>query len=57
LHEPLENPGIADLTADVDFGYLRKCIGDKALAYGPVAQADFLEKLGIHVRLKVRLSG
>jgi NADH dehydrogenase [ubiquinone] 1 alpha subcomplex assembly factor 7 len=49
----LIDPGLADLTADVDFGYLKKCIGDKALTYGPVNQADFLNRLGMQVRLQV----
>jgi NADH dehydrogenase [ubiquinone] 1 alpha subcomplex assembly factor 7 len=29
LHEPLVEPGSADLTADVDFSYLKEMAGDK----------------------------
>lgn len=29
LYDPLQNPGSADLTADVDFAYLKHCCGDK----------------------------
>ena len=29
LHEPLVEPGSADLTADVDFSYLKELAGDK----------------------------
>ena len=28
LYDPLENPGSADLTADVDFSYLKRCCGE-----------------------------
>jgi NADH dehydrogenase [ubiquinone] 1 alpha subcomplex assembly factor 7 len=55
LHDPLLNPGSADLTADVDFKYLRDTVSDKALVFGPVTQEIFLNKLGIQVRLQVHL--
>jgi hypothetical protein len=35
---PLESPGEVDLTADVDFGELRKAVEGKCLAYVPVDQ-------------------
>lgn len=53
--DPLVSPGTADLTADVDFGYLRNAVADKTVTYGPVTQAYFLKQLGIDVRLKVLL--
>lgn len=28
LYDPLQNPGSADLTADVDFSYLKRCCGE-----------------------------
>lgn len=53
LWEPLKNAGSADITADVDFGYIRKQVEDKALVFGPVAQEQFLKTLGIELRLEV----
>ncbi|XP_063234061.1 protein arginine methyltransferase NDUFAF7, mitochondrial isoform X2 [Bacillus rossius redtenbacheri] len=52
--DPLVAPGTADLTVDVDFSYLRGCAGD-SLMLGPVSQASFLERMGIHTRLQVLL--
>eukprot|EP00058_Branchiostoma_floridae_P024793 XP_002610283.1 hypothetical protein BRAFLDRAFT_126844 [Branchiostoma floridae] len=55
LHEVLQEPGSADLTADVDFSYLRHmCAGkDKALTHGPITQREFLENMAIELRLQV----
>ncbi len=51
LVDPLEHPGEADLTADVDFGYLRRqSEGFETLTYGPIEQGSFLSQLGIRVR-------
>ena len=51
LHDPLNEPGCADLTADVDFGYLKRhCEKFDVLTYGPVSQNKFLTQLGIQVR-------
>lgn len=50
---PLQDPGDADLTADVDFGYLRRIAEEKSIVYGPVNQSDFLTQLGIGLRLEV----
>ncbi|KAK9876315.1 hypothetical protein WA026_012614 [Henosepilachna vigintioctopunctata] len=52
LHDPLVEPGKADLTADVDFLQLKESAleGDKVLAFGPVTQRDFLMKMGIDHR-------
>ncbi|XP_059483598.1 protein arginine methyltransferase NDUFAF7, mitochondrial [Neocloeon triangulifer] len=55
LHDPLLNPGSADLTADVDFNYLSRCLKSKALTFGPVTQEKFLKSLGIEVRLNLLL--
>ncbi len=60
-HNPLSDPGMADLTADVDFRYLRRWCqgrdGGKAavLVYGPVEQREFLDRLGMSVRKEVLL--
>lgn len=53
LHDPLVDPGSADLTADVDFSYFRACLENKLLTFGPVNQRDFLKRMGIDVRLQV----
>lgn len=47
----LKDPGDADLTADVDFGYLKRHLRDKALLFGPVNQRNFLLKCGLQSRL------
>lgn len=59
LHDPLIEPGSADLTADVDFAALKRAVRHssnpeewKALVtFGTVDQASFLNKMGIQVRL------
>lgn len=50
---PLHDPGNADLTADVDFSYLRSLTQEKSIVFGPVNQRDFLVQIGIGLRLKV----
>lgn len=52
--DPLISPGAADLTADVDFSYIRNAVIDKAVTFGPVSQSYFLRNMGIDMRLKVR---
>lgn len=47
-------PGTADLTADVDFSYLRRMAQGQVASLGPLQQHDFLRNMGIDVRLKVR---
>ncbi|XP_015434992.1 PREDICTED: NADH dehydrogenase [ubiquinone] complex I, assembly factor 7 homolog [Dufourea novaeangliae] len=53
-YNPLLNPGIADLTADVDFAAIKRIAekDDRLITFGPVPQACFLRCLGIDVRLK-----
>jgi NADH dehydrogenase [ubiquinone] 1 alpha subcomplex assembly factor 7 len=49
--DPLEDPGEADLTVQVDFGHLgRAALKEGALVHGPVPQAAFLEALGLGAR-------
>ncbi|XP_029387479.1 protein arginine methyltransferase NDUFAF7, mitochondrial isoform X2 [Mus pahari] len=55
LHDVLTAPGTADLTADVDFSYLRRMAQGKVASLGPVEQWTFLKNMGIDVRLKVLL--
>lgn len=47
-----EEPGSADLTANVDFGYLRESLTDTARALGPISQSSFLLSLGLEPRMK-----
>ncbi|XP_023566971.1 protein arginine methyltransferase NDUFAF7, mitochondrial [Octodon degus] len=55
LHDVLIAPGTADLTADVDFSYLRRMAQGKVVSLGPIQQQTFLKNMGIDVRLKVLL--
>ncbi|XP_047515988.1 protein arginine methyltransferase NDUFAF7 homolog, mitochondrial [Pieris napi] len=62
LVDPLENPGVSDLTADVDFSQLRVAASmtpgndNYAIVLGPVKQKDFLERMQAKVRLEVLLT-
>ena len=50
-HPPLEDPGSADLTAQVDFAALaRAAVEGGAQTWGPVTQGRFLVALGIDAR-------
>ncbi|KAJ2081420.1 hypothetical protein H4R24_002355 [Coemansia sp. RSA 988] len=49
---PLSFPGSMDLTADVDFRYLRAAAGDQVKCHGPVEQGTFLHSMGIQARLQ-----
>ncbi|TRY84470.1 hypothetical protein DNTS_035824, partial [Danionella cerebrum] len=55
LHDVLEEPGMADLTADVDFSYLRKSAGNHVTCMGPITQQSFLKNMGIDFRMQVLL--
>ncbi|XP_063757961.1 LOW QUALITY PROTEIN: protein arginine methyltransferase NDUFAF7, mitochondrial [Eleginops maclovinus] len=55
LHDVLSSPGSADLTADVDFSFLRKMVGGGAACLGPVTQRMFLKNMGIDSRMQVLL--
>ena len=51
FHDPLTDPGTADLTAHVDFAALGHAVLEGGgVAYGPVTQGDFLKGLGIEAR-------
>ncbi len=47
---------MADLTADVDFSYLRKMTGNEVTCLGPITQRSFLKNMGIDSRLQVRMA-
>lgn len=53
---PLKDPGHADLTADVDFGYLKRHLREKSIVFGSVTQKDFLNRCGIQARLEILLA-
>lgn len=59
LVDPLENPGLSDLTADVDFSQLRIAASmtpgeeNYAIVLGPVKQMEFLERLQANIRIQV----
>ncbi|XP_056261194.1 protein arginine methyltransferase NDUFAF7, mitochondrial [Seriola aureovittata] len=55
LHDVLASPGSADLTADVDFSYLRRMAGEGVACLGPVTQRTFLKNMGIDTRMQVLL--
>lgn len=59
LHDPLIEPGSADLTADVDFKNIKLIAeqNEKLVTYGPVEQREFLERMGGDARLKVLVNG
>jgi SAM-dependent MidA family methyltransferase len=49
--DPLKNPGLADVTAHVDFQALaRSAENIGARVHGPVSQGDFLKHIGIESR-------
>lgn len=50
---PLNNPGLVDLTADVDFSRLKNVAGSDILSFGPIVQNKFLENMMIDLRYKV----
>nr|CDS27009.1 protein midA mitochondrial [Hymenolepis microstoma] len=55
LHDPLKDPGQADITADVDFAFLKRSVeasNNAVVVHGPVSQAYFLVHMGILLRLK-----
>jgi NADH dehydrogenase [ubiquinone] 1 alpha subcomplex assembly factor 7 len=51
--EPLETPGEADLTSQVDFEALAALANKNVRAIGPVSQRNFLMQLGIEARAEI----
>ncbi|PHZ13881.1 DUF185-domain-containing protein [Rhizopus microsporus ATCC 52813] len=51
---PMSDPGTADLSADVDFAYLKQVIKERSdiITFGPITQSEFLQSLGIHARVE-----
>ncbi|KAG8930646.1 hypothetical protein FRC01_002450 [Tulasnella sp. 417] len=48
--EVFDEPGSSDLTANVDFAYLKEAMPQPGLFHGLLSQRDFLLKMGIEVR-------
>jgi NADH dehydrogenase [ubiquinone] 1 alpha subcomplex assembly factor 7 len=53
---PLKDPGTADVTADVDFAFLKRNCNEATSCYGPVEQGNFLRRLGIETRMQVLMA-
>ncbi|KAI8818400.1 S-adenosyl-L-methionine-dependent methyltransferase [Fimicolochytrium jonesii] len=51
----LSKPGEADLSADVDFSFLRESTHGIAAAHGPITQSTFLRAMGIAPRMNMLL--
>lgn len=57
-HDPLRDPGAADLTAHVDFAdFAAAATAASTRAWGPVSQVRFLKALGIEVRARRLANG
>ncbi|NQU61891.1 MAG: SAM-dependent methyltransferase [Rhodospirillales bacterium] len=57
FHNPLIDPGTADLTAHVDFAEIgRAAAGLGARVYGPIGQGYFLQSLGITERAEALMA-
>jgi len=46
-----ETPGMSDMTANVDFAYIREAMEGAATVHGPLSQAAFLHNMGLDIRL------
>ncbi|KAJ6561910.1 S-adenosyl-L-methionine-dependent methyltransferase [Mycena capillaripes] len=45
-------PGECDLTANVDFAYLKEAVKDLVPTHGPISQSAFLEGMGLQLRIE-----
>ncbi|TFK40204.1 S-adenosyl-L-methionine-dependent methyltransferase [Crucibulum laeve] len=50
-------PGECDVTANVDFAYLREAMADLVTTLGPIPQYDFLERMGLKLRVDALVRG
>ncbi|XP_006459262.1 hypothetical protein AGABI2DRAFT_65768 [Agaricus bisporus var. bisporus H97] len=50
LVDVFHRPGECDLTANVDFAYLKEAMSDLVTPHGPVSQRTFLDRMGISLR-------
>ncbi|TFY51126.1 hypothetical protein EVG20_g11153 [Dentipellis fragilis] len=49
--DPFHLPGHCDLTANVDFAYLREAMANTATPHGPLTQHAFLTRMGLSMRV------
>jgi len=52
IDDILQSPGECDLTANVDFSFLRRHSHEGVLCHGPITQRSFLLQMGLVERLK-----
>jgi len=50
--DPFYTPGECDLTANVDFAYLKESMGGLVHTHGPLTQGAFLTRMGLGLRLE-----
>lgn len=50
-------PGNTDLTANVDFEYLKEAMADLVATHGPIDQRTFLHGMGLPARLQGLMKG
>jgi len=48
--DPLSQPGLTDITANVDFASLKQAMSPAVQTHGPITQRQFLLSMGIEVR-------
>ncbi|KAJ6610722.1 S-adenosyl-L-methionine-dependent methyltransferase [Mycena sp. CBHHK59/15] len=53
--DPFHMPGECDLTANVDFSYLKEAVDDIVTVHGPIPQAAFLEGMGLQIRIEQQI--
>lgn len=53
LHDPLVEPGTADLTADVNFSHIKSIAeqNERVITLGPILQSEFIKRMGGQTRL------
>ncbi|KAG8928837.1 hypothetical protein FRC02_006412 [Tulasnella sp. 418] len=56
LVDVFHDPGNSDLTANVDFAYLREAVSGIASCHGPMTQRDFLGRMGIQPRMQALMA-
>lgn len=50
--DPFYLPGECDLTANVDFAYLKEAMDGLVQSHGPITQGEFLERMGLQIRVQ-----